>query len=55
MILFIILSIIAVMLLIGAVTILSIGGAFAIGIFADLIVCIGLIVLLIKFLANRKK
>lgn len=55
MILFTILALIALILTILAVTILSVGGTAFIVIFGDIIVCVVLIALLIKFLAKRKK
>lgn len=55
MILFTILSVLAVMFLIGAlVTILAGGGALILA-FADVIICVGLVVLIVKFLLGRRK
>ena len=48
MILFVILALIAIILLIAAVAVLSIGGAVGIFIFSDLIICVAIIILIIK-------
>lgn len=55
MILFTILAFIGALLLVGAVLIISVGGAAFIGIFADLIVCILIIGFLIKLIFKRRR
>ena len=55
MILFCILMIIALILAIITIAAVSVGGAAFIIVFGDVIVCIALIILLIRFLAKRKK
>ena len=55
MILFTILFIILAILVVLAIAVLSVGGAAAIIIFSDLIVCIGLIVLIIRFLIKKRR
>lgn len=55
MILFSILAIILAILIVIAVAVLAIGGAAGIVIFGDLIVCIALIVLIMRFIIRRKK
>ena len=55
MILFTILSVLAVMFVVFAlITVLAGGGAFIL-MFADVIICIGLVVLIVKFLLGRRK
>lgn len=54
MILFTILTITVILLLIFTVFALSVGGAVMIVIFGDVIVCIGFIVMIMKFIANRR-
>ncbi len=55
MILFTILAIIAIIIGVIALALLIAGGVSVIVIFGDLIVCVFLIVLLMKWLFNRKK
>lgn len=55
MILFSILAIILAILTVIAITVLVIGGAAGFVIFGDLIVCIALIVLLMRFITKRKR
>lgn len=55
MILFSILAIILAILTVIAVAVLAIGGAASIVIFGDLIVCIALIVILMRFIIKRKR
>ena len=55
MILFTILSIILVMLIVTAVVILGVGGGAFIIVFADLIVCVFVIIWIIKRLIKRRK
>lgn len=55
MITFTVLAIILLILVALAVIILSVGGATFIAIFADLIVCIAIIAMIIKLLARRKR
>ena len=54
MILTTILAIIAILLILFAVLILTVGGAVGIALFSDLIVCIVLVVLLIKWIRRKK-
>ena len=54
-IIFTILAIMAVMLIISAVLILSVGGATFIIIFGDVIVCVAIIIGILKRLFKRKK
>lgn len=54
MILFTILAIMLVILGIGAIFVLSVGGAIGIGLFADVIVCMFLIALLMRFIIKKK-
>lgn len=54
MILFAILTIILLILAVVAIVAISIGGAAFIVIFGDLIVCIAIIVLIIRFLIKRR-
>ena len=55
MITFIIFTIILLILIALAVAILSIGGATFIAIFADLIVCIFIVILIMKAIRKRRK
>ena len=55
MIIFTILAIMAVMSIISAVLILSVGGAAFIIIFGDVIVCVAIIIWILKRLFKRKK
>lgn len=55
MILFIILAIIAVIIAIIAFSTLVVGGTAFVFIFGDLIVCIAIIILLMKWLLKKKK
>ena len=55
MVLFTILLIMAVLLFIAGVIIITLGGTAFIIVFADVIVCVGFIVLIMRYLKNRKK
>lgn len=55
MILFTILALIIVLLIVFMITVVSVGGAVGTILFSDVIVCIALIALAIKFLFFRKK
>lgn len=55
MILLTILAIILAILIVVAIAVLSLGGALATVIFGDLIVCIAIIALIMRFIVKRKK
>lgn len=55
MVLFTILLIMAVLLFIAGLIIVSVGGTAFIIVFADVIVCVGFIVLIMRYLIKRKK
>lgn len=55
MILMTLLTIIGILLLIAAVAVLAVGGTAFVVVFADLIVCVAFIVLVIKFLVKRRR
>ena len=55
MILFTLLAIIGVLLLIAAIAVLAVGGTTFVVLFADLIVCVAFIVLIVKVLIKRKR